>query len=55
VDGGGSRTPGRALAELALFVVATVLCTWVAERRLLREVIGYLRGRSANPLEPAAT
>jgi O-antigen/teichoic acid export membrane protein len=51
----GDRSPGRALAELALFVAVTVAGTWLLERNLIREVIGYLRGRGSNPLEPAAT
>jgi PST family polysaccharide transporter len=40
-----------AMAELALYVAVTVVATWAFERRLLREVLGYLRGRS--PAAPA--
>ena len=46
VDGG--RSPGRALSELALFGVVVLLSTLVLERRLLREALGYLRGRPEN-------
>ena len=37
------RSPSLALAELALYVLVTVAATWALERRLLREVLGYLR------------
>jgi O-antigen/teichoic acid export membrane protein len=40
---GSDRTPGRAVAELALYLVVTVALTWWLERDLLREVLGYLR------------
>jgi PST family polysaccharide transporter/lipopolysaccharide exporter len=36
-----------ALGELAVFVVATLVSTYVFERRLISEMVGYLRGRSA--------
>jgi O-antigen/teichoic acid export membrane protein len=39
------RTPGQALAELVLFLTATALFTSVFERRLVAEVVGYVRGR----------
>ena len=42
----GERTLGMALAELAAYLVITALVTYVAERALLREVLGYLRGRA---------
>jgi len=38
------RSPGLALAEFGLYLVVTVAATWAFERRLLREVRGYLRG-----------
>jgi UDP-N-acetylmuramyl pentapeptide phosphotransferase/UDP-N-acetylglucosamine-1-phosphate transferase len=40
---GGRRTLGIALAELALYVLAVVVVTTLAERALLREALGYLR------------
>jgi O-antigen/teichoic acid export membrane protein len=43
----GGRSPGRAAAELAAFVLIAVLATVAFERSLLRESLGYLRGRSA--------
>ena len=42
---GGDRSLGRALAEFALYVVATVGLTYAFERRLITELLGYLRGR----------
>jgi O-antigen/teichoic acid export membrane protein len=48
---GGGRTPGRALAELAVFVVLVPAATLVLERRLLSEALGYLRSPSAGPLD----
>ena len=43
----GDGSLAVAVAELALYVAVTVVATWGFERRLLREVLGYLRGRSA--------
>jgi hypothetical protein len=40
------RTVGLALAELAIFAAVTVCATWLFERDLLRQVYGYVRGRS---------
>jgi O-antigen/teichoic acid export membrane protein len=40
----GDRTGGMALIELGLYVVVAVLATWLFERRLLREALGYFRG-----------
>lgn len=40
-----SRTALVALAELALYLAVTALATWLAERALLREAMGYLRRR----------
>lgn len=42
------RTLGLALAELALYVVLTAISTYLFERALIGEVIGYLR-RAARP------
>jgi len=39
----GVRTPAVALAELALFAIVLILCTWLAERPLIGELAGYLR------------
>jgi len=44
---GPDRTLGVALAELALFAALSVAATWVLERPLLREAVGYLRPRAA--------
>jgi O-antigen/teichoic acid export membrane protein len=42
------RTEGWAVAELAAYLVVTAAATWLYERDLLREVLGYLRpGRAA--------
>ncbi len=45
----GQRTLGLALAELALYIAATVAATWLFERSLLREVLGYLRRVQSQP------
>jgi PST family polysaccharide transporter len=42
---GGGRSPLRAAAELALYLVATALFTWIFEREFIREILGYVRGR----------
>jgi PST family polysaccharide transporter len=47
------RSLGSALAELALYVLVTAAATWLTERSLLREVVGYLRGRRGGLLAPA--
>ena len=48
------RTPGVAIAELAAFVALTLAATFLLERTLLRELVGYLRGRArALEIEPA--
>jgi O-antigen/teichoic acid export membrane protein len=39
----GDRTSGMALAELGVYVVATVAATLLLERALLKEVLSYLR------------
>jgi O-antigen/teichoic acid export membrane protein len=41
---GPDRSLGTAFAELGLYLVVTVAATLVIERRLLREVAGYVRG-----------
>ncbi|HEX2015693.1 MAG TPA: oligosaccharide flippase family protein [Solirubrobacteraceae bacterium] len=40
------RSSVMALAELAAYLIITAGATWAAERLLLREVVGYLRGRT---------
>ena len=50
---GDGRPVGLVLGELALFAAVAVLATLALERSLLRELIGYLRGRpSSNQSEP---
>ena len=39
------RTAGQAVGELVLFLAATAVFTWMIERRLVAEVVGYVRGR----------
>ena len=38
------RSPAEVVAELAVYVVLTVLTTWMAEKTLLRELVRYVRG-----------
>jgi len=40
---GGDRSLGQAAAEVALFLAATAIFTWLAERPLLREVVTQAR------------
>jgi O-antigen/teichoic acid export membrane protein len=40
---GAPTTLGDAIAEFAVYVIVTLAATWVFERTLLREIIGYLR------------
>jgi O-antigen/teichoic acid export membrane protein len=42
---GSTRTAGQAAAEFALYVVVTVAGTMFFERRLLRELVGYVMRR----------
>ena len=39
-----SRSVGVVAIEAVLFTGVAITATWVSERRLLRESIGYLRG-----------
>jgi PST family polysaccharide transporter len=41
----GPRREGIAFSELAVYVLVTLAVTWLLERPLLQEVIGYLRAR----------
>jgi O-antigen/teichoic acid export membrane protein len=50
--GGGGAA--RAAAELALFVVLTIATTFVTERQLMREMVGYLRRPAAAPVSSAS-
>jgi O-antigen/teichoic acid export membrane protein len=43
----GERTIYMALGELILFLAATAVTTWFAERELLREAVGYIARRRA--------
>jgi PST family polysaccharide transporter len=47
--GSGERTVAHALVELTIFSVAVVAFTLVFERRLVAELLGYVRGRAAVP------
>jgi hypothetical protein len=49
---GFHRTGTLALAELALYLAVTLVATFLFERELLKEVVGYLRTRSR--AQPAA-
>jgi hypothetical protein len=44
VDSGVARLP-RTLLELAIYIVVTGVATWFFERDLIKEMVGYLRGR----------
>jgi len=43
-----------AIAELVLYAVVTAAATWVLEKGLLREAVGYLRRRQSAPLSDPA-
>jgi O-antigen/teichoic acid export membrane protein len=50
----GSRSLAQALVELVLFLGATALLTWAAERTLLRNLLGQLRsGGGSGAVVPA--
>jgi O-antigen/teichoic acid export membrane protein len=61
-EAAGLRTPVRAVLELVVYLAVTAAATFVLERRLVREMLGYLRagragagGLSPRPVsEPAA-
>ena len=51
----GPRTGGEAIFELVLFLVATALVTWLAERSLVRELMQQIRaGGLRQGIAPAA-
>jgi O-antigen/teichoic acid export membrane protein len=52
-EGGGERTLPIAVGELVLYALVTIVVTWLAERELIRETLGYLRGRRAKAPQPA--
>jgi O-antigen/teichoic acid export membrane protein len=52
--GPDNRTEAQAIGELVLYAIATVAFTLLFERRLLREVFGYLRRRQAAQTSPDA-
>jgi O-antigen/teichoic acid export membrane protein len=45
----GERSPAQVIAELTLYGVATIVFTYVFERRLITEILGYVRGKVATP------
>ena len=47
------RSVGVAVAEVALYVAVTLAATWLFERNLLREALGYARGHAQQRLAPA--
>jgi len=49
----GERSAGVAAAELVGYLLATAIATWLVERELIREAIGYLR-RGGGPTAAAA-
>jgi O-antigen/teichoic acid export membrane protein len=51
----GDRTLARAVSELALYVGVTVAVTFVLERRLVTELLGYLRRPTSAAARPAAS
>lgn len=50
----GERTLAVAVGELVLYAGVTAVATWVAERDLVREMIGYLRSTQQAPPQPAS-
>ena len=48
----GPRTAAMAIAELAVYVITTVIATWLFEGSLIREALSYLgrRGTDAAPI-----
>ena len=44
--GGPESSPARFAVEAAVYFVLVVAATWLTERRLLREMVGYLRDRA---------
>ena len=42
---GGDRSPSRVIAELVLYIATAAAFTYLFERKLITELVGYLRGR----------
>jgi O-antigen/teichoic acid export membrane protein len=49
----GERDLAVSLAQFATFLACYAIATWLSERGLLREVVGYLAGRNRGALVPA--
>ncbi|HEX8067723.1 MAG TPA: oligosaccharide flippase family protein [Thermoleophilaceae bacterium] len=49
---GGDRPVEQVVGELVLYAVVTAAATWLTERELVREMLGYLRGAVKAP-QPA--
>jgi len=51
----GDRTAAVAVAEFAAYLLVSAIATWLIERTLVREALGYLRGggRAASMVAPA--
>lgn len=50
----GPRSFGQAALELGVYIATTAVATLWFERRLLREILGYVRGRGRSADEPVA-
>jgi hypothetical protein len=48
-----SRSLGVAVIEFVLYIAVTAAVTWMTERTLLREAIGYLRRARTGDVQPA--
>jgi hypothetical protein len=42
----GPRTSSKAVLEIALYAVLVIVATWMFERGLVAEMLGYLRVRT---------
>lgn len=51
----GERSVGRAIAELAVFALVTTLAMWLSERKMIMEMLGYLRGEGGLRSRQATT
>jgi PST family polysaccharide transporter len=50
---GQPSTAPQVIAEIVVFADVTVMCTFWFERRLVAELLGYLRGRTRRPVSVA--
>jgi O-antigen/teichoic acid export membrane protein len=48
------RSPARAVAEMALYAIAVIAFTVLIERKLVTELVGYMRGRVRRSPSPSA-